>query len=450
MKFINFNKYFIFSFLIGLLFLKFACDPEKSEEKDSKNKIKISGTFTINGKNNLKVGESQVYTVEVSKIEPQEILKGKFSLTIQNAPKGVTISDLNLEKKTFKIKTTAETPATAEKEYTFILTVDSEDEKYSGFVEAKLTLTFVKDSPTNPVNPPDKPRISGSFSITGDGYIIKGSEVNYTLDDTLLKPTGLFSSLKSANKSLKLAFKSTPLTGMTIGAFNLDTKKFKITTTDSTPITASATYNFLATVDGYQGSAEGNIAIEIASETTITSTAVNNGETIAAKYGGLGTDAENRYYFPPLSFSGKPANGTVSRFLVLQDNNSKRWDHGIWIINLNTTSIPEIKGTESRYSLSGKTGIKEEVQQYYPPQGGGHLYKFHLFDISITETELKQELARITSSSHQSRTIDLNNDGDTEDANEKITDRVATIKRLLGDKVLNEVTFSYYYQLKLF
>ena len=415
------NFSYVLLILLGIIF--FSCDTEKSKNnKSSENieKIKMSGKFTLTGSSIIAIGESQIYSVDFAEIKQQEVLKSKFSLTIKDAPKGVKISDLNLEKKTFKINTSGDTPVTAEKQWTLILSVSTEDEKYQGSLETKLKIAFLKQGTF----------IAGNLSVSGSDYISIGKELKYLIDDSSLKPTGLFATLKAEGKKFNLAFKETPPKDMTIEALDLDTKKFKIKTKDSTPATASTTYTIIATAEGLQSSIEISIAIEVATKTTITSSVVAAGAKIADKYGADGNPDRN--YFPPLNFNGKPINGSVSRCLIFQDNNMKTFGHGIWIIDPKITSIPEIApGASGRLpSLAGKDGIKEVIQTYFPPSPPRtHTYGFHLFDTKLSEADLKTQLDKITSAN----------------LGAKDNDRVAKLRSLLGDNALHETNFSYDY-----
>ena len=412
----NIKKFSCFLFvLLGITF--FSCDTKKSKnDKDNeKEKIKISGKFTLTGSSIIAIGESEIYSVDFAEIKQQEVLKSKFSLTIKDAPKGVAITDLNLEKKTFKINTTGDTPVTAEKQWTLILSISSEDEKYQGSLETKLKIAFLKKGTF----------VAGNLSVSGSSYISIGKEAEYLINDSSLKPTGLFATLKAEGKKFNLAFKETPPTDMTIEALDLDTKKFKIKTKDTTPATASATYTIVATADGLQSSIEISIPIEVATKTTITSPVVAAGAKIADKYGAHGTR-----HFPPRNFKGKPSNGTGSRYLMFQDEDAKRVNHGMWILKLNINSMPELGDRDfNTRSQSGLHEVKEQMESYIAPSPPGtHTYKFYLFDTKLSHDDLKVQLKKIAFG------------GDFDDEN-----RIAKIRSLLGDNLLHETSFSYDY-----
>ena len=138
------KKMAIFCYFVVLFLFTFSCTTSSSKASSSSekktDKIKITGSFEITGPSSVTVGEEATFTLDLAKIKPQETLKSKFELTLKDAPKGVTIKELDMTAKTFKVAVAAGTAVAGSKEYTFVLKVKNNGEKYEGSVEGKYSI----------------------------------------------------------------------------------------------------------------------------------------------------------------------------------------------------------------------------------------------------------------------------------------------------------------------
>lgn len=157
--------------------------------------------------------------------------------------------------------------------------------------------------------------------------------------------------------------------------------------------------------------------------------------------------------FPILQIEGDKADGTVSRFLIFQDEDDTDWGHGIWIVDPKQSTFGKAEGnpedtfglgviTGGDASISGDTGVNAVIENYRaplpPPTSQAnplpHSYKFYVFDTSLSEADLTTELNKIKKKSGSSISAHAN--------------RVAKIKELLGDKILQEASLGFDYPKK--
>lgn len=184
---------------------------------------------------------------------------------------------------------------------------------------------------------------------------------------------------------------------------------------------------------------------------------VSSTGVLKQEYGYDYKNSKGELDFPVVSILGSKTNGTVTRFLIFQDEDSKNWGHGIWIVNPDQTSFGKAEGnptkngggqiTGGHASISSKTGVISVIEPYYAPTppptsfaGDGsvsvvtpHSYKFYIFDTNMSQADLTTELNKIKEG------------GSGTSAH---ADRVAKIKELLGDKILQEASFGFDYPTK--
>ena len=447
-----------FCYLIVLFFFLFSCNPLTSESSSSaKKKTKITGTMEIGGDAIVTIGGEKSFNFTLT-VNPQEASKSEFELTIKNAPQGVTIKDFNRSDKTFKIAVADGTAAAAaSKQYTFILKVKTND-KYEGSVEGKFSFEIKVKAVS--------PTLSGNLTISGASKITAGNEEEYTLNTAAVKPSTILVLALANNKQITLAFKDPQPgghaipKGMTIetSTANFGLSKFKIETAADTPPTASKTYTIVMTVKDYTGSAEGAIDIEVkgagggGAALSISSSAIDGSGILAQKYG-YDNAADNQgnfpgtpggsASFPPITIAGTANPAAVTRFLILQDEDTKNWGHGIWIVKNNATSLPEKVGRVihanaiTHADVSGESWVEEEIESYFaptPPEP--HSYKFVLFETKLNKATLKTELNKIKKTSAWSGT----SGGTSAHA-----DRIAKIKKLLGANLVSEAELPFVY-----
>ena len=136
------------------------------------------------------------------------------------------------------------------------------------------------------------------------------------------------------------------------------------------------------TDDGAQGD-----VVAIALSSSASDNGFDDGGAIALVFTGYGSSS-----FPKLSWQGI-SDDAHSLLLVIQDQSSTSWAHGIFVIDTSITNIPRVEGrgvdaSINSADLSTVSGVNVVESYYAPSPPIQHSYDFILYSSSLTIGEM--------------------------------------------------------------